>query len=298
MDENKLSDERVGEISLLSMSILWAFFPIISILIFSTLQPLMTAALSTLCAGVFFLLIMFKKNLWHEMLVREAWPDILKATITIGILVYAFYFVGLKTTTAGNASIISLTEVLFAVIILRYWQNERLSSNQMLGAGIMVVGAFMVLLTDTFSVKSGDLFILLAAAIAPFGNKYAKASLKYVSSYTVMFIRSAISGFILLLMSFFLEGLVSISLGFKASIFLFINGALLLGVSKIMWLEGIRRMSVSKATSFLPIIPGFTLIFAYYILGEIPTVYQVMGLGVITIGFFLLINKSKIKQKV
>ncbi len=293
----KLSKERVGELNLLGTAVLWSFFPIISILIISGLAPLAAAAVSTFFSTFFFLLIMIKKRLFAELKIKEAWPDILKATFIIGFLVYFFIFIGLKFTSAGNMIIISQSESLFAIFIMYYWKGEKLTRPQLYGALLMLLGVGLVLYNGAFELNRGDVLVLLAAAVAPVGNYYAKRVMRLVSSHTLMFVRSIISFILLFFSALLLEGMPSFSAIEASLLFLLINGFLLLGYSKHLWLEGLRRLSVSKATAMMPIIPAFTLLFAIPILGQIPTIYHLLGLVIIIFGLYLItFNNGKLPK--
>lgn len=50
-------------------------------------------------------------------------------TLIIGIGFYSFYFLGLQYTTAGNASIIAQTEVLFSFIFFTYYEKNIYQSS-------------------------------------------------------------------------------------------------------------------------------------------------------------------------
>jgi len=77
--------------------------------------------------------------------------------------------------------------------------------------------------------------------------------------------------------------------------FLLINGFLLFGISKILWIESIHRISVTKATSLGSVNPVFTLIFAFLILGDIPTIIQITAFIPLFIGILFLTSKDKVK---
>ena len=69
-----------------------------------------------------------------------------------------------------------------------------------------------------------------------------------------------------------------------------LNGFLILGFSKILWIEGINLMSVTKALAINSMSPFFTIIFAYLLIGESPTLIQLLSLPLLIIGVFLLTN--------
>jgi len=290
----KLQSHRLGEMSILAGALLWSLFPVVTILSYSTLTPLFTAAIATLFAAPFFALLLTLKGQWPLLLVRRAWKDILLTTFYIGILFYGFMFLGLKTTTAGNAAIMGQMETFFAFLLLGYWlHHERVMPAQLAGGMAMVLGAALILLPKADSWHPGDWLIVLATAFAPLGNKHAQAAREIVSSEVIMFYRSILSGLFLLLLAFVVEPrpelrALSASIGFLA-----INGFLLLGLSKILWIEGINRITITEATALTSITPLFTLLFAFLFLHERVTVLQIAGFLPIALGVVLLMKKRR-----
>jgi len=167
------SRERQGEMLSISGALIWSFFPVISILTFSTLPPLFSAGLSILFAALFFAVIITLRGKWYELAKKEAWKDILLATFIVGIVFYTLFFLGLKRTTAGNASIIGLTAIFFNFLILSLWKKEPFVRSHFFGAVAMIGGALFVLFPGTFAFRSGDFLILLACAIVPVGNYFS-----------------------------------------------------------------------------------------------------------------------------
>lgn len=279
-----------GELYIFSEAILWSLFPIFSILIFSSIPPLYTAAISTLISALFFGIVLTIKKKWHELNNKSAWKDMLLTTLFIGIIFYTLIFYGLQKTTAGNASIILLIEVLFSIAILGLWKKEKLTKKRLSGSILMIIGAFVVLFQGSLQINQGDIILLIATAIPPIGNYYAQNARKKVSSTTIMFFRSIIAGCFLLMIATFLEKVPNGSNISDSIIFFLINGIILLGISKILWLEGIHRIPITKAISLASVGPAFTLFFAFLILGEIPTIWQITGLIPIIFGISLLTN--------
>lgn len=285
MIKNKVLE---GELYLLAETCLWSFLPIFSILAFSTIQPLYTLALSTVVAAVFFAFMISVRHEWHEIKIKKVWKDIFLMSLIIGILFYSFLFIGIGKTTAGNAGIMMQMEVFFSIFILGLWKKEKIVFRHMIGAMLMVIGAIFILFPGHLTVNTGDLIILMATAIPPIGNYFTQKARKKVSANTIMFLRSIFSGVFLLLLALIFETRPSYFDLSQSITFILVNGILLLGLSKIFWIEAIHRMPVTKAISLASIGPAFTLIFAYFILGEIPTVWQLLGLVPIISGVLLL----------
>ena len=288
----KLNRETQGELIIFAEAIIWSLFPVITILTYGALSPLYTAAFSTLLSAVFFSVVLVARKKWRELLIRDVWFDILMTTLIIGVLFYALVFIGLKHTSAGNASIVVLMEVFFSFVIFRSWKKERLGLRRNLGALLMVIGAGIILFPQRTHPGIGDLIILTATAIVPFGNYFAQQARRKVSSITIMFVRSVLS-------VLFLFGLAALfeTVPDKASLaqslnFLLINGIVLLGFSKLLWIEGIHRIPITKATSLASIAPAFTILFAFLLLKDIPTYSQILGFLPILGGVILLTRKK------
>lgn len=289
-----LHPTRLGEVNILLSAFLSGLFPVITILSFTYLPPLFSAGMSTLFAGLFFAFLLTMKGEWRLLRKREAWRDILLATLFIGIMGYGCFFLGLKYTTAGNASILNLMEVFFSFLILGLLlRHEPLLPRMVTGAACMVLGALLVLLPKgTGEWQWGNLLVLVGAALAPFGNRHAQRARKIVSTNVIMFYRSVISGICLLLLALAIEEMPSRGALLSSLVFLCINGLLLLGLSVSLWVEGIHRIPITKAVSIVSITPIFTLAAAYFVLHEQPSFLQVAALLPIAVGMFLLTKSS------
>lgn len=288
-----LSRERQGEVAVILSALLWALFPVVTILTLSRLTPLFSAALSTLISATLFAVVVTLKCEWAALGERRAWKPIALSTLLIGIIFYGLIFTGLKYTTAGNEAIITLMEVFFSFLILGVLlRHEKPKRRSIVGAACMIAGAALVLLPKTSGWHSGDLLVLLATAIAPIGNRYTQQARSFVSAALLMFCRSLLGGFFLLLLAATLDPLpssrdIAQSFGFLAA-----NGILFLGLSKILWIESVHRLPITKVVSLEHISPLFTLLAAHFVLREQVNFFQIAGLIPILAGVYLLTSKS------
>lgn len=288
-----MNQERIGEFSILSKALIWSLFPIVTGVLVGVFTPIFALALSTTIAAGFFAIALTIQNKWHELLVREAWMDLFWVAMLNGVLFYGLFFTGLQYTSAGNASIIAMTEVFFTMVILgRVTKKEALNSATVIGGTLMVIGTLPIVFQGTFTPNPGDLLILLAAASAPFGNLYTKQARTRVGPTAILFVRSVIAGISLFALSYAIDGAFPTTIPLGLLALFFMNGLIMLGFTKILWIEGIHRLTISKAISLLATNPVFTLFFAYLILGDIPTIFQLSGLVPILIGVWFLTHAS------
>ena len=220
----------------------------------------------------------------------------------MGFIFYGLVFVGLKYTTAGNASIVLLMEVFFTFLIFSLRYNERHKSLHIFGAIMMCLGAAIILFPGRISLNKGDILILAATMFAPVGNFFQQRARKRISSENILFLRAFIVCILFFFMGIAYENL-PIFPNIKASLpMILFSSIMIFGVSKILWIEGINLISVSRAISLSTFSPVFTLFFAYMVLHEIPTIWQIIGFIPIAFGAIMILynfdeNKKNVNKK-
>jgi len=156
----------------------------------------------------------------------------------------------------------------------------------------MVTGAVVILLPKAGTPQIGDLIILAAVTLPPIANRFQQIARSKVNAETMMFLRSLLSGSILLAAAFLFE-VAPTSGDIRASwLLLFINGFFLFGLSKIFWIEAIHRISVSKAISLAASGPLITMLYAWLLLKDAPTIWQFAGFVPIFFGVVLVTKRA------
>src|SRR3989344_3617782 len=288
-----LDRERQGELLIFFELFIWGFFPIMTVLSYRAMPPMVSLGWSTIFAALFFGLSISTRRTWQGIRGAMADKDVLWATFFNGILFYVFFFWGLKFTSAGNASIVALTEIFFTALFFNLWRREYLSAAHLFGAGLMLLGALIVLYPNRTSPHAGDIMILIAAMIAPFGNFFAQKARKKVSSETIMFVRSMIAGPAILFFAYMLGDHILLPPTGRPLILLILNGLVILGFSKILWLEATHRIIVIKAQALSGFSPLLTLFFAWLFLRQNPTFWQISAFLPMIIGVALLSMRRK-----
>lgn len=292
----KFNREKKGDAYILLGALIWGLFPIITTLTFATLSPLTSLGWSTLFAAVFFAVLLTVRKKWPEIRKKEALKDILYTTLFLSVIYYFFYYFGLKFTSPGNVSLIALTEILFSFIFFQLWRKDYFPPSHLFGALLMLLGAGVVLYPNFSAFHSGDFLILAACFIAPFGNFFQQRARKNASSETILFIRSALGALLILALATALgENIFTLDLS-KSFLFLLVNGIIMFGFSKILWIEGIHRISVTKANALSAVTPLLTLLFVWIILHHAPTAFQLVAFIPMFFGVVLL-SKGKQAKK-
>lgn len=291
----KISEIAKGEIAILGKSLMGGLFPVITVLSYASLSPLVSLFFTLVVATVFFASVVTIKQNWAEVFNPRARTDFIMIALLIGVLYYSLYFWGLKYTSPGNASLIGLLEVCVSFLFFNVWRGEKFSRQHILGAALMTLGGVIILSAGFgwHSFNRGDLLVLAAITIAPFGNYFQKRARGKVSSETIMLARSFLSipGIFILILIFGEK--ISLTKASEVFWILAINGIFLLGVSKVLWLEGIHRIAVAKANALGSLVPVFTLVFSYLLLQQSPTPFQLIALIPLGSGLVLLTWKTR-----
>ncbi|MFA6106325.1 MAG: DMT family transporter [Patescibacteria group bacterium] len=290
-----LSREKQGETSVLFSTFLWGVFPVITVLSLGSLDPLLSLGVSTFFASIFFACFLTVKRKWRDLKNKNAFKDVLFASLLLGIGYYALYYLGLRSTSPGNAAIIALSEVFFSFILFHLWHKHYIPKTHIYGALLTLTGAVIILFPNFKEFQSGDFLILAAAFIAPLGNYFQQRARKSVSAEAILFVRTMIGFPIIFLLAYFFHSDFSGPDIKKVMPWLILNGFVILSLSKIFWIEGIHRMSVTKATALGAIAPLITLFFAWLILNESPTNFQLLSVIPMCAGVALLGIKGKQK---
>ena len=282
-----MQEERKGEIYMLLLSLLESWFPIFSLFSIALIGAMFSFAFSVSIATIIFIsLVIYQKKL-PELFQKDARKDLLLTTFFINLL-FILAFTGLQYTTAGNMAVIIFMQLFFAYLYFNVFGDHKLSTTHTVGAIIMAVGALLVLIPHDLSLNKGDLIIFVAAAIAPFANLYQKRARSYVSSESILAFRNVVALPILFAIALITEPIPSQEKLLEALPYILAIGILVLGLSKVLYIEALHRISITKVSAMLALIPLFTLIFAYFTLHEVPELRQIFGIIPILIGGYLI----------
>jgi drug/metabolite transporter (DMT)-like permease len=284
--------EREGELLMVGLSMIESWFPIVSILAIASIGALHTYGYSLAIALVFLLGLMAKERRFGELKNRKAYRYLLLTSFWITLL-FILIFIGMRYTTAGNMAVIIFLQLLFSFLYFNVLGKENMERVHLWGAGLMGIGAVIILVPDDFMFNKGDLLILLAAAIAPVANLYQKKARDHCSSLTILGFRTFVAVPVVFLLAYGFEPPITFELFKAVLLYLLFIGVMVYVVAKLMWIEALHRIAITKLSAMLALVPMMTLIFAYFFLDEVPEFRQMMGIVPILLGGYLLTRPSE-----
>ena len=288
---NKLdSQQRKGEAYALGLSVIEAWFPIFAAFSATALGGLFAYFYSLVIAVVFMVVWWVIKGKTAEVKNRKSYKDLALTSFYITSL-FGLIFVALQYTTATNVAVVLFLQILFGFLFLARQKGESLTLKQSFAALLMTIGAVVILMPGEFSLNVGDFLVLLAAMIGPIANVYQKRARALVSSETVLLVRSLIALPFIYLFAVLFERQPEFVEVIEHWHWLFLTGVLVFFISKIMWIEAIYLLPINKVNALLAFSPLMTMIFAYYMLNEVPNTYQLIGILPVLVGGYLITRK-------
>jgi drug/metabolite transporter (DMT)-like permease len=289
--------ETEGVILALVSAALWGIFPVMVNRGSHHIPPLTYATISTLlAAGGSFIYLALKGKL-GELKKKEAYASLLMITLCIVIIPYVLFFIGSSKTSGVNTSVLLLSEIIFTLIFTPLI-GEKTTSEKLIGASSVFVGAVLILYNGKLSLNIGDMLVIFSTATYPIGNYYAKKALNQVSASTILFVRFLLGGSFMLLLAMIVEKQSSVLniILFDWPTLLF-TGFILLGVGKIIWYEALSRLDISKAIALGMTFPLFSLIVLIGIFKEDISRYQWLGIATMMVGVYFTIRRASVDPR-
>ena len=276
---------RQGQAYAFGMILLESWFPIAAAISVSALGGLhayfYSLGIAVLALAIWWLI----KRKFSDLLCREAYFPLVMTSLFITAL-FALTFVGLQYTSPVNVAIILFLQVLFSYLFLGRKEGEQLYPKQVAGAVFMTFGALLVLFPGKIDLKLGDFLVLLASMIGPFANLYQKRARKFVSSATVLLVRSMVALPFIYLLAMLLEVPPTYEQVLAQWQPLLFVGVLIFFASKVLWIEAIHRLPITTVNALFAFSPLLTMLWAWWFLESVPHWYQIAGVLPILLGAY------------
>ena len=216
-----------------------------------------------------------------------------------GVFAYnVFFFLGLKTVTAGRASVIIAMNPIFIALFAHLLFKEQLSRINVTGILLCVTGAIVVisegnpLAVMQGGLGRGELYILGCVVSWVLYSLIGKHTMKEISPLAAVTYSCLIGGAMLFAPAC-MEGLFTDVAGYRTVDWLGITYLGFFGsVLGFTWFyEGIQKIGASRAAVFINFVPVSAVILAFFLLRETLGISLVTG-GAMVIGGAYLTNRK------
>ncbi len=278
-------------IAMVISMLFWGFSFIWSKVVFTVFPPITTILLRLVISSAFLVLV----GLIIKRLQKIHKEDI-KSMLLLAFYQPFLYFLGenlgLFHVSSTIAAVIIATIPLFTPIAAYWFFKERLSPMNIAGITISVFGVVLVILKPdlTFTVSIvGILYLALAVASAVAYSVVVVTLSHRYTAFSLITYQNIIGVFYFIPLVILLEprGLVDAQVTFKAIAALVQLAILASSLAYMLFIYGIQKIGMSRASAFANSIPVFTAIFAYFVLGETLFAVNMVGIALVIGGLLL-----------
>jgi drug/metabolite transporter (DMT)-like permease len=219
------------------------------------------------------------------------------STLGISIFTTIIYFAG-RTSSALNMSLIALIFPIFVLIISAFVFKEKLTWIRLLGVLIVITGVSVIVTKGelaillSLSFKLGDLLMVIAALTIAIYTVLLKKKPQGISVTGLQYSTFFTGTLILLPFYLFSEGQQSIW-QLEPQVWLIILYIAVCSsiISFVSWNKAVDKIGPSKAGMIYFLIPLFSGVLAWIILGEALSLYHLVS-GILIVGGIMITNKT------
>ncbi|MFM8909438.1 MAG: DMT family transporter [Gemmatimonadota bacterium] len=227
--------------------------------------------------------------------VLPSWSDRWRL-MSLGVLghcIYQLFFIsGLARTRAGTAALVVAASPAAVAIVARAFGHERLAPRAVWGIVASITGVMLVvggsLTTDGTGHLIGDLLVLCAviawafytSGLLPLARRNEAVQ---VAAWTLL-------GGVIPLLGFATPGLLRTTwsevtlLTWGAALY---AGVLAMVIAYLFWYRGVHHLGPTRTSMYSNLQPIVAVLFAWAVLGEVPTLTQGIGAASVIGGLYL-----------
>jgi len=272
-------------------TIFWGFSFIWTKIVLIHLGPITTILFRLIISTILLFIVSssFKKI---QKVASADWKTIFLLALFQPFLYFIGENIGLTYTSSTVAAVIIATIPLFSPIASFLFLKERIGIMNLLGILISIVGVFFVIIKPDLSFSVSpigiSLFLLAVFSAIAYSIVVVRLAGKY-NVYTLVTYQNAIGVllFIPIFFGFEYHSFLQVSFSWDFVIPLLELAIFASSLAFLFFTYGIQNLGVVRANTLANIIPVFTAIFAYFIIGERLNFFNTLGIAVVICGLFL-----------
>jgi drug/metabolite transporter (DMT)-like permease len=286
--------EKEGVILVIICVFIHGALPILGKYGVSLVHPLFFASMTNLIAAFGLIsFILFRRNKIKDFVNKKYFFSLLFIGFFGTTLSNILFFYGVRLTSGINSSILLQVEPLYSLFIGYLLLNEKVTFRQVISTLIIISGTLLVIFQGTLTLNWGDLLVLGTPLCYQIGHIFSKRLLNenHLSPLFIAAGRTLNGGIFLFIISQ-LVGVHEFDRLRETNILIILifYGLVIYALTYYTFYESIKRINLSKATAIISAYPAISILLAWFMLKEVPDVYQISGFFIILIGIIYLSN--------
>lgn len=252
------------------------------------LHPVDIALHRYVWAGIFLLPFVLRDGV--KIFGGVGWGKGLALTVLGGPIMAILSYSGFLTAPLGHGAVIQPSMAMLGGLLLaKLVLGEALPASRLIGAVAIVSGLFVLAGEAAVTIGAhgilGDLsFALAGLCWAGFGLLIALWRIDPLRAVGVVSVLALIVYLPLHGLLFGFEGMIAA--GFKENLLqIAVQGGLAGAGAVYLYARAVGVLGASRAAVFPALVPGFTMLAGFLLLGEVPSLAQLAGLAIVALGF-------------
>jgi drug/metabolite transporter (DMT)-like permease len=227
---------------------------------------------------------------------RCEWRYLILSAILSGAIIPALIFQALALSPVNNIVLLARIELPIVLIASIVLLKEQFSRNQIIGAIVVLLGIVIAVLgngsmstTASFSLGKGEILTIISSLLISGSSLINKKYLSQISLGIAHVFRLGVGTLIFFMVANLLYGPVHFGELFSPFLWkwMLVYGGVIIVVGQSFWAKGFRETPVSVSAIVSCFSPIAGIVFAYWILSEVPSLGQVIGGAVLLFGLLL-----------
>lgn len=271
-----------------------AFIPAVAKLTTGQVEPLLVAAITSVWAGLCAGLILGVRGELRFLLHRRIGVRLLAASALGTAAAYYLFFQGASRASAIETVLCLQSEPAYSLLLAWGVLGHRPTARRIAAIGVLLAGITLAVGASRLSMSSG-VWILLATPLCwQLSHLIVLRTLRGVAPSVLTGARF-IDGGVLLVVLWAANGgtttLPDVALLLKMMPLLAVQGVILSYVGTLLWYQAMIRLDLGRVTAIIvPSVPLVSLGASFVLLGEVPSMFEWLGLGLTVTGVFVFVT--------
>jgi drug/metabolite transporter (DMT)-like permease len=203
---------------------------------------------------------------------RAEWGELLHLSIPNMFLWYGLMMLALPNLNSGRAAILGYTMPIFSAVFGYVWFGAAMGGRAWLGVAAAALGALLLVwheITALSGHPGSALMLLFAASAWAYGTQRMRRTTMQAHTLTIAFWMTAMTGVVLTLLSWALEGFVWHPVTRPAMVAIVYNGLGVFAFAQVAWLVMARSLPPLASTLSVMMIPVLGVLVGALALGEV-----------------------------
>lgn len=288
-----MNNKKIGIISILIASLMWALEPIFTKLAYQLNSDfIQTSAIRAIVITIFSLMYLIITNKSDIMIKKRDISTLFYVAIIGTLIADLFYFYALTKIPVINAVLIGHMQPIFIIFIgLIFLKSDKISKFDIIGIILMIMSGIFVTTRNFQNIAllkfgtEADLLVLVATIAWASTTIIVRRNLKHLNAGTITLYRFLFASL------FFIIYLGVLNSNIQINIFQIIIG-LIVAIGTILYYFGLKRIKAAQVSAIELSTPFFAAILGFFILGEKLTSLQIFGIFLLLFGIFFISKKE------